>query len=55
MKILCDETLEKLKKTKTTATEPIQGVHCYDIVINTEYAAAFAYVPMDVPNRNLMI
>ena len=55
MKTLTDETLDRFKKTKQKAEEPIQGVHCYDILANPDYAAAFQYVPSDVPHRSLMI
>ncbi len=49
-----DETLEKLQRSKTLERN-IQGVHCYDVLANPDYASAFSYVPADVPHRNLMI
>lgn len=54
MKILLDETLDRLKKAKT-AKRTIQGVHCYDILANPDYQAGFQYVPVDVPHRQLFI
>lgn len=54
MKILLDETLEKLQRART-AERTIQGVHCYDILANPDYMAAFQYVPVNVPNRALLI
>jgi hypothetical protein len=54
MKTLLDETIAKLKKSKTAKTNII-GVHNYDILSNPEYQAAFQYVPVDVPNRDLFI
>lgn len=40
MKILHDETLEKVKKAKTSSST-ITGVHCYDILANSDYQQAF--------------
>ena len=54
MKVLLDETLNKLRTAKT-ANKTIQGVHCYDMLANPDYAQQLQYVPADVPNRNLMI
>ena len=54
MKILHDETMQKLKGSKT-AQKTIQGVHCYDMLANPDYISGFVYVPVDVPNRNLII
>jgi len=54
MKILHDETLAKLKKANTVE-HTIKGVHCYDMLANPDYQSAFQYVPLDVPNRNLII
>ena len=57
MKILLDETLDKLKSARIPPkfTKTISGVHCYDILANPDYQSAFQYVPVDVPNRSLMI
>ena len=54
MKQLLDETVDKLRSSKT-AQNNIQGVHCYDILANPDYQQAFQYVPVDVPNRDLII
>ncbi|CDW91100.1 UNKNOWN [Stylonychia lemnae] len=54
MKILLEDTIEKLKKAKTVE-RTIRGVHCYDILANPDYQASFQYVPVDVPNRALII
>jgi hypothetical protein len=55
MKITLDETLSKLKSTPSDHKYSISGVPCYDILANPEYQTAFQYVPVDVPNRALMI
>ncbi len=54
MKQLLDETMTKLKASKTDDIT-IAGVHCYDLLANPEYQQAFQYVPVDVPNRELII
>ena len=54
MKILLDETMQKLKKSGT-AENTIKSVHCYDILANPDYVQDFQYVPADIPNRELMI
>ena len=55
VKTQMDSALERLRRAPTNPTGLIQGVHNYDIISNPEYAAAFQYVPADVPNRTLMI
>lgn len=55
MKTLTDDTLDRFTRSKFAAEEAIQGVHCYDILANPDYASAFQYVAADVPNRNLII
>lgn len=55
MKIMLDETMEKLKSTKPTEDGTISGVASYDILANPDYQQAFQYVPVSVPNRSLMI
>lgn len=54
MKQLLDDTVNKLKSNKADEIT-IAGVHCYDILANPEYQQAFQYVPVDVPNRELII
>jgi len=36
MKMLLDDTLEKIKKSRTV-DRTIRGVHCYDILANPDY------------------
>jgi hypothetical protein len=55
VKIILDETYNKLQKSKNIPKGNIIGVHNYDILANPQYVADFTYVPADVPNRELMI
>jgi hypothetical protein len=50
MKILNDETLDKLKNTHTGA-KSLQGVHSYDILANPLYLDDFQYFSADREDR----
>jgi len=51
MKILEDETLEKLRSTNE-GVKTIKGVHCYDILANPLYLKGFQYYSPAMPNRS---
>jgi len=51
MKILTDESLEKLTVSQITPGKTLQGVHSYDILANPLYLDDFQYVPANTPDR----
>jgi hypothetical protein len=51
LKILVDETFEKMKDTPMTKGSTLQGVHSFDILANPLYSDRFQYVSAAVPNR----
>jgi len=51
LKILDDETFDRLRKRKITDGSTLQGVHTYDILANPSYATRFQYVSAAIPNR----
>lgn len=55
IKIMTDESFDRLKKAKTTWGNTLMGTHSYDILANPLYCALFQYVSVTVPNRELYI